>query len=75
MHDLYPDEFRWLRPPYEYDYTHMPVDILSGDDRLRKAVETFTLRERIEELAPHDGKDWWEAVDNDLLYPRTERVS
>lgn len=32
--------FSFNQPPYEYEYNHMPFDILSGDDRMRKALET-----------------------------------
>jgi uncharacterized protein YbbC (DUF1343 family) len=27
-------------PPYEYEYNHIPFDILSGDDKMRKVLET-----------------------------------
>lgn len=53
---LWPDEFRWLTPPYEYETEKMPIDILSGSDQLRRtldtAAETADLRELLETLAP-----------------------
>ncbi|MCK4537668.1 MAG: DUF1343 domain-containing protein [Candidatus Krumholzibacteria bacterium] len=36
---LYPDNFEWLDPPYEYDEIHMPIDILSGGPQLRETVD------------------------------------
>lgn len=33
------NEFKWMPPPYEYDYTHMPIDIINGSDKLRRWVE------------------------------------
>ncbi|MEL6822606.1 MAG: DUF1343 domain-containing protein [Calditrichota bacterium] len=36
---LYPDKFRWNDPPYEYEYEKMPMDILSGNDWLRQAID------------------------------------
>ncbi len=36
---LYPREFRWLSPPYEYEYRHLPIDILLGDPSVRKDLE------------------------------------
>jgi uncharacterized protein YbbC (DUF1343 family) len=39
IHDLYPDEFRWKQPPYEYETLKMPIDILAGTDRLRRDIE------------------------------------
>jgi uncharacterized protein YbbC (DUF1343 family) len=36
---LYGDRFSWLSPPYEYEYEKLPFDILTGDERLRQALE------------------------------------
>jgi len=34
-----PGSFAWREPPYEYEYTIPPIDILYGSDALRKGVE------------------------------------
>jgi uncharacterized protein YbbC (DUF1343 family) len=34
-----PSRFAWREPPYEYEHEKMPIDILYGSDRLRRAVE------------------------------------
>ena len=49
IHDLYPDQFSWKQPPYEYETEKMPVDILAGTDRLRKDIENGENIERMEE--------------------------
>jgi uncharacterized protein YbbC (DUF1343 family) len=49
IHDLYPDQFSWKQPPYEYETKKMPVDILAGTDRLRKDIEHGEDIERMEE--------------------------
>ena len=36
---LYPDYNLWRQPPYEYEATKMPIDILSGSDFLRLWVD------------------------------------
>ncbi len=36
---LYPDQFHWKQPPYEYEYEKMPFDILVGNDWLRRMIE------------------------------------
>ena len=36
---LYPDEFAWSNPPYEYEFEKLPIDILAGSPRFRQAVE------------------------------------
>jgi uncharacterized protein YbbC (DUF1343 family) len=34
-----PDRFRWRDPPYEYEHTLLPIDILAGSSELRQQVE------------------------------------
>jgi uncharacterized protein YbbC (DUF1343 family) len=36
------DKFCWKRPPYEYEYAKLPIDILAGNDWLRPAIENLT---------------------------------
>ncbi|MEA1923048.1 MAG: DUF1343 domain-containing protein [Pseudomonadota bacterium] len=36
---LYPEDFSWLAPPYEYEYEKLPIDILTGDPALRQTLE------------------------------------
>ncbi len=35
----YPEAFRWKDPPYEYEHKRMPIDLLTGSDRIRIALE------------------------------------
>lgn len=53
VHELYPEEFSWKTPPYEYETQKMPIDILSGSDRLRHDIETCTPLKNME--------TWWTA--------------
>ena len=34
-----PDRFRWRDPPYEYEHTLLPIDILAGSSVLREQIE------------------------------------
>lgn len=36
---LYPGDFAWKRPPYEYETVKLPIDILAGSARLRADLE------------------------------------
>ncbi|MEN3015470.1 MAG: DUF1343 domain-containing protein [bacterium] len=36
--DLYPEEFKFIDPPYEYEYQRKPIDILWGDSSLREKI-------------------------------------
>jgi uncharacterized protein YbbC (DUF1343 family) len=42
MRELYHhlgNDFEWKEPPYEYNYTQKPIDIINGTDKLRHWVE------------------------------------
>lgn len=36
---LAPHAFAWRRPPYEFERRRLPIDILCGTDRIRRALE------------------------------------
>jgi uncharacterized protein YbbC (DUF1343 family) len=38
MH-LYPDDFKWKKPPYEYEFEKLPIDLILGDRRIRQGLE------------------------------------
>jgi len=37
-HDTDPARFAWRQPPYEYEHTKMPIDILAGSSELREKI-------------------------------------
>lgn len=39
VHDVYPKYFAWKKPPYEYEKVLLPIDILTGTDRVRRDIE------------------------------------
>ena len=36
----WPDNFAFKQPPYEYEYEKLPLDLILGDDELRKSLGT-----------------------------------
>jgi uncharacterized protein YbbC (DUF1343 family) len=47
--NLWPEDFKWLEPPYEYEWNLMPIDILLGSGEIRKSIESGAdLREALE---------------------------
>lgn len=38
IHRLYPNDFQWKQPPYEYVQDRLPIDVIAGTDRLRRQI-------------------------------------
>ena len=49
IHDMYPNEFRWKEPPYEYVYDKNPFDVIAGTAKIREAFEQGTELDAIAE--------------------------
>ena len=47
-HDMYPREFRWKEPPYEYVFDKNPFDVISGTNEIREKIEQGTGLQAIE---------------------------
>jgi uncharacterized protein YbbC (DUF1343 family) len=37
--DLYPNDFKWKNPPYEYVFDRNPFDVIAGTDKMRNLIE------------------------------------
>ncbi|MBJ7881137.1 DUF1343 domain-containing protein [Gelidibacter salicanalis] len=60
------DDFEWLSPPYEYNYTQQPIDIINGTDTLRHWV---TQNGSLEELDSfEDLKDYTLQLEDIKIY-------
>ncbi|MBI4891782.1 MAG: DUF1343 domain-containing protein [Acidobacteria bacterium] len=55
-HELGGERFAWREPPFEYVHDRMPIDILSGSERLRGQVEVGMKAGAMEE-------SWWAEVE------------
>jgi uncharacterized protein YbbC (DUF1343 family) len=62
FHDLYPDNFQWQEPPYEYVYDRLPFDVIAGTAKLREQIEDGAT---IEEIARS-----WEAGEREFAERR-----
>ncbi len=51
---LYPQQFAWRDPPYEYEKEKWPFDILCGQDRIRKTIEGGRPVQRLERFWRQD---------------------
>jgi uncharacterized protein YbbC (DUF1343 family) len=65
----YLQHFCWKQPPYEYEYKRLPIDLIIGDEGIRKALEEgkdlLSLKERWDE----DLRGFLEWRRPYLLYP------
>jgi len=69
VRSLYPEDFAWLPPPYEYESVRMPIDILSGDSRLRDAIDADrTSPAQIQRLVEFDVDGWLQRASQFRLY-------
>ncbi len=68
LRQLYPKEFQWLMPPYEYEQEKMPIDILSGGSELRESLDRGLTKRTLEDLTVLDEVGWWKEVEPFLLY-------
>ncbi len=46
-YELYPEQFLWKEPPYEYVYDKNPFDVIAGTASLRESIERGETLERI----------------------------
>lgn len=65
---LYSNQWQWKQPPYEYEYTKLPIDILAGGVDLRLSVdEQRPLKDLFKSWA-HDERDFEKMRKPYLLY-------
>ncbi|MBW6521143.1 MAG: DUF1343 domain-containing protein [Desulfoarculaceae bacterium] len=67
---LYPGDFLYKEPPYEYEYERLPMDLILGDRKVRRALEDGLPMREIE-AGWQEGLDEFRNVRNRyLLYPQ-----
>jgi uncharacterized protein YbbC (DUF1343 family) len=62
------EDFRWLPPPYEYEWEKLPIDILLGDGGLRGKLERGDDIEGLEESWQRELAEYRNAVEDCFLY-------
>ena len=68
IHDMYPDEFRWKQPPYEYVYDKNPFDVISGTAKIREAFAQGTALDVIAEATKQPLEEFKKLREQFLLY-------
>ncbi|MCX5889256.1 MAG: DUF1343 domain-containing protein [Deltaproteobacteria bacterium] len=69
MRELYPGQFAWRQPPYEYETERLPIDLLTGDAGIRLGLEQGRSAAELEDSWQEDLSGFLEARREFLLYP------
>ncbi len=67
-YDLYTEHFEWKKDPYEYVFDQNPFDVVSGTDKIRKAIESGASLKEIEDSWSDGLNEFAEARKPYLLY-------
>lgn len=65
---LYPDDFLYKDPPYEYEFKRLPMDLIIGDQGVRKALEMGEDVVQLEYSWQDDLQEYQERIQPVLLY-------
>jgi uncharacterized protein YbbC (DUF1343 family) len=68
IRELYPKEFGWRPPPYEYETEKLPFDILCGTDQIRQSMERADSLRPLEQAWQEDLKAFARQRQPFLLY-------
>jgi uncharacterized protein YbbC (DUF1343 family) len=66
--DASPKKFAWRDPPYEYEATKAPIDILYGSGQLREAFDRGTRADEIAAAWPAELEPFLDLREQFLLY-------
>ena len=68
IYDLYPNDFKWKEPPYEYVFDRNPFDVIGGTFKTRKFIESGASLEEIKSSWQKDLDDFRQIRSKYLLY-------
>ena len=66
---LWPREFAWRPPPYEYETVRLPIDILAGNSCLREGIEAGRTTAEMADAGDAEGDGFEPVRESFLLYP------
>jgi uncharacterized protein YbbC (DUF1343 family) len=65
---LYPDDFAYKEPPYEYEFNKLPMDMIIGDQKIRRGLEQGVSVAELEESWHTGLRDYVERIQAVVLY-------
>lgn len=66
---LYPHDFNWAEPPYEYVFDQLPIDVILGDPQVRQGLEGGLSISDLEQEWRQELEDFRCRTRPSLLYP------
>ncbi|MGI8639555.1 MAG: exo-beta-N-acetylmuramidase NamZ family protein [Pyrinomonadaceae bacterium] len=66
--DLYPNDFKWKNPPYEYVFDRYPFDVIAGTTKIREYFDQGKTISEIKKFWEEDIKAFYEIREKYLLY-------
>ncbi|MCP4146299.1 MAG: DUF1343 domain-containing protein [bacterium] len=68
IRSTYPDQFKWKEPPYEFEYTRPPIDMICGSASIRKAIEKNIPFAKLNTGIEQEVQAYLEGINEYLLY-------
>jgi len=68
IRQLYPEDFAWRQPPYEYETERLPIDLLTGDAAIREGLDKGTPVPDLEASWQKELGEFLDARQDFLLY-------
>ncbi len=68
LKNLYPDKFKWKKPPYEFKKNKMPFDLLVGNSYIREMIENNLPYEEMEERWENKLNEHLEEIKKFFIY-------
>jgi uncharacterized protein YbbC (DUF1343 family) len=68
IREMYPEDFAWRQPPYEYETERLPIDLLTGDAAIREGLDKGTPVTEMEASWQGERGEFLEARREFLIY-------
>ena len=68
IHELYPEKFKFINPPYEFETEKLPFDILCGTPEIRRMIEGGSKIDEIKDFIDGNARECQAKLQKYLLY-------
>ena len=68
IHELYPEKFKFINPPYEFEIEKLPFDILCGTPEIRRMIEGGSKIDEIKDFIDRNAREYQAKLQKYLLY-------